>query len=900
MRLPERLFWWLVPLVGLVVVLFTSYQAITSRRYEYANGITGELLPGHSVGQTLVSRYANLSGIEVLIGTYRLGDGPARASLVLHLKEADSGSDIATVTLPAGTNLAQNPWYLFSFPTVANSQDHAFYVEIESPDGAPDRALTLFSWTPNPQGDPYPDGTAYLDGKPEPGDLSFGLRYAPSPLDAAAQMGRSMTANLPAWMILLLFACAAVCIAALFFLLAILRDPERRQRWLRRWSLPFVLGIALLNGLLYLFLVPPWQGPDEHTHFAYVVLLDRYDLDRDRLESLYFDSKIEDEALVQSVTDSMARYNFTRYLSGHPAPGTPPDVRPTIYQSLGKPPAYYWLGVVALRAARALGIAADPYTNPEGVLLLLRGVSLMLGLIAVALAWLFARIVSAKGSSWLVLLLPLTIALLPMHTFDMTIANNDVMAEVAVSAMVVVLAALLRWPTGWRAIALAALAVLLAFGSLLTKQTAAASLPLLALGLLIWVGLLANRALQRRAEGQVSDRRWWMRVSVPAALLGLVALLALISVVLAYEPQNRAAGWVTDRWPLQRMPQSETPTAHDGRFVLALGPKGKSLPPTTAFQVLLLPTFHPAMTITVGAWVRTAPEAGAPLVQDPKAALWIEGGSAPVVHSEQLLDQTNDWHPISATVQAEQGMQQIVLRINSDNQRAEFDDFSLNVDVGEAEWHDPVFQPVLINPSAESGSWGLRPELERRLPSSLVAVAEILPNPQPFDKVALWSGYANGQHKSFWGDFGWLSIPLPDALYTLLAVIIVIAAIGLLVRAFRRRGRWNWTDWLGLISLLALVATIAATYSWQMMGLATRSLTADLAGRYLFVLIVPIMWLILAGLSAIWALFRGDGAEDQGGETATRLPWGAWLYAIALTTFAAYCFLTLILPYYYA
>jgi hypothetical protein len=655
-----------------------------------------------------------------------------------------------------------------------------------------------------------------------------------------------------------------------------------------------VLGITLVNGLLYLFLVPPWQGPDEHTHFAYVVLLDHYDLDRDKLEALYFDNKIADQALVESVTNSMDRYDFTRLFSGHPAPGAPTNAGATIYQSLGKPPAYYWLGVVALRAARALGIDADPYTKPETVLLLLRGVSLALGLVAVTLAWLFARIVSAKGHGWLNLLLPLTIALLPMHTFDVTVIDNDVLAEVAVSALMVVLAALLRWPEGWRGVALAALATLLAFGSLLTKPTAAASLPLLALGLLVWVGLLANRALQRRAEARASGPSRALSVSVPAALLGLLALLALGALLLAYEPQNQAAGWVSDRWPLQRMPRVETPTAHDGRFVLAFGPKGRQ--PTMAYQVLLLPTYHPAMTVTVAGWTRAAPAADAPPTEVPTATLRIEAGGFLMARSDLLLNQADDWRPISATAHIDAGTQQVVLRISADNQQAEFDEFSLKTDVGLVPWHDPIFQPVLINPSAESGSWGLRPELESRLPSGLVALAETLPNPQPFDKLALWGTYVNGQYRSFWGDFGWLSIPLPDALYTLLAIILVIAAVGLMVRAVRRRGHWDWADWLGLVSLVASAATITATYAWQTMGLATQSLTADLAGRYLFVLIVPIVWLLLAGLGSIWSLFRRARTEDEGAP----LPWGEWLYVTFLAMFAAYCLMTLILPYYYA
>ena len=398
MRLVERLVWWLAPVIALALVLLTSYQAVTVRRFEAANGLTGELLAGKSVGQTFVARYDGLSGVELELGTYLQYTGPAKASLVLHLRESPPGvegrktndesavglrsteRDLATVTVPAGTSLAPNPWYRFSFPPIPESQNHSYYVELESPDGAPGHALTVYWWRPdanNPNGDPYADGSAYLNGRPRPGDLAFALHYEPSPLSAAAQMARAISANLPGQAMLVLFVSVAAVVGALLYLLAALREPERRGRWLRRWSLPFVLGVALLGGLLYMFLVPPWQGPDEHTHFAYAAMLDHYDLNYDRVQEIYSQSKTPDKQLVDNINASMVRHDFTRLLSGHPAPGSPPDAGSTLYTALSKPPAYYWLGAVALRLARVSGIITDPYSNPDAALLVLRGVSLL-------------------------------------------------------------------------------------------------------------------------------------------------------------------------------------------------------------------------------------------------------------------------------------------------------------------------------------------------------------------------------------------------------------------------------------------------------------------------------------------------------------------------------------------
>src|SRR5205085_9857123 len=113
---------------------------------------------------------------------------------------------------------------------------------------------------------------------------------------------------------------------------------------------------------------------------------------------------------------------------------------------------------------RAAGLPVDPYANPDGALLVVRAVSVVLTLAVVALAWLAAALLAARmraGGLLVLVVLPLTVALLPMHAFIAAMANNDILAEVSVSALFVALIALLRRPDGLRGGALAMLAVLL-------------------------------------------------------------------------------------------------------------------------------------------------------------------------------------------------------------------------------------------------------------------------------------------------------------------------------------------------------------------------------------------------------------------------------------------------------
>ncbi|MDQ3930093.1 MAG: hypothetical protein M3328_13220, partial [Chloroflexota bacterium] len=290
--------WWLIPLIVVACVLPASYAALTNRRFERISGVPGELLPGHAIGQSFVSRYPNLSGVELRIGTYRQGGGPANATLVLHLRASPRpGPDLATATLPRAAPLDENPWHLFSFPPIPYSQDRPFYIEVESPDAEPGRALTLFWWKHVAGGDPYAYGAAYQDGQPQQADLTFGLRYSPTPLDVWAQAARAASPNFPPPVLIALFLLiVAAALWAMIRLPRILSDPERRYRWLARWSLPVVLAVAFVNGLVYVLLIPPWQGPDEQAHFAYATLLDKYDLDDSRAQAVATEGTL-DQAL---------------------------------------------------------------------------------------------------------------------------------------------------------------------------------------------------------------------------------------------------------------------------------------------------------------------------------------------------------------------------------------------------------------------------------------------------------------------------------------------------------------------------------------------------------------------------------------------------------------------------
>jgi hypothetical protein len=879
-------------------VIVTSYAALTERRYDRVNGVPGELLAKHSLGQTFVARYPELSGVELWLGTYASGAGPLKATVVLHLRSAPSGGpDLATVRLPAGSLVSENPWYLFSFPPIADSQDRAFYVEMESPDGKPGCAVTFFWWESAGGSDPYAYGSAFLDRRAQKADLAFGLHYSDSPLQAWAQMARAATAQFPAGLqIVLLLAGLAGAAWAVVHLPVLLRDREQGARWASRWSLVLALGIGLAHGVIYMLLVPPWQGPDEQSHFAYAALLYRHGLDNGVVEKLDLWGKDRDTALEKAIATSMDRHNYTRWVSWDASPGSPADPGLLSYQETRQSPAYYWLCAAAIGVGRAAGLPVDPYANPDGALLVVRVVSVVLTLAVVALAWLAAALLGARmraGGLLVLVVLPLTVALLPMHAFIAAMANNDILAEVSVSSLFVALIALLRRPDGLGGAALALLAVFLTGTSALTKSTAlAASIPLLGLGLVVWGGMLVTRRARRAS------------LAIPATICAGLVMLSAAVPLLAYEPQEAAAGWQISYWPVRHVPRVPDASAHTGSYVFVLRAPGNA---ASGFEMLLPPLYHPALDIVFSAWARSSPAQGSSAAT---ASISVIDGSRKAGGQEAMLPATGDWTPLTATAHLPESANAATLQISSSAGAVEFDDLSLKTSSPSGPWDDPVYAPRLLNASAEEAALGIRPWMSTALPAELRQIADAIANPQPFDKPALWRSYADGQFRSFWGIFGYLSVPLPDFVLFVLGSLSIVALCGLGWVAIRTLGNWSFRTWLCVVSFVSLVAAILTGFAQQMMLLADSGIAAYPQGRYLFVLSIPITLLLMAGAwfgfsllmrLGFRALAAGPGSGSKSWDSAPRTMavWAAWLWVNGLVVFAAYCILSLAGPYYY-
>jgi 4-amino-4-deoxy-L-arabinose transferase-like glycosyltransferase len=280
------------------------------------------------------------------------------------------------------------------------------------------------------------------------------------------------------------------------------RDRERIERSARLVPVALVL-LALLHGLLYLVIVPPWQHYDEPTHFEYARLI--------ALWNRWPAVNEIDLATDREIADSMYRFRFWR-----------PGVRPALFgaepPNIGfsekvHPPLYYAVAAVPVRWLLFSPIEAQLYAA--------RMVAVLLYALIVACAWRIATILAPDRPA-IQIAAPLILILVPAFVDQMSAVNNDALVNFSTAALLLGCVLLIR--DGLRPLPLALAGLSLAV-ALATKRTAVVGVVLFALAL-FW-------SLRRRPV------RWWVWAAVLAVLGVTVGLGAL-----EYGPR----GWSAQPW----------------------------------------------------------------------------------------------------------------------------------------------------------------------------------------------------------------------------------------------------------------------------------------------------------------------------------------------------------------
>ncbi|GIV79412.1 MAG: hypothetical protein KatS3mg050_3806 [Litorilinea sp.] len=519
------------------------------------------------------------------------------------------------------------------------------------------------------------------------------------------------------------------------------------------------LLLALVHGLLYSLLNPPWFAPDEPSHFEYARLL-------------YEQGRVPVAAdisapLQQEILASMYTFDFWR-LNGMETPAHAPvafgwglsgdweGIPPTFvvdgqflwyFPQVGnEPPLYYVWAWPAFIATLSQGSILWQHYG-------VRWLSLLLYVACVGLALEGARLLFQHDSDiwWAVAALVL---FQPMLTYMGTAINNDVAAVLVATAWFVVAARL--WVQGWHR-QRGVLLLILTLGAIWVKKTSLFLIPLWVVAVALGYGGRRYRSLPWRWVG------------------GLAILLGIGGLLLAWLPvSNQARFWMTR--PEPGVPVRTAARVYEGDF---------------AFQVS-----GSAQGADFGIVQRLPNELVARLRGKQvvlQAQVSGEGSGAPgqlelVTNRERLAHDfvaTSEWTPVSliATVPEDAQYVRVLLRPSPEAEAGilYFDDISLSL-------ADPGAPNLLANGSGELPASGLR--------TVVVVVAHWLGldgyvTPwfmQPIRVVdgALLAQGGDFLFRTFWGRFGSLNVVMPAWWEATWGYGMILALLGMAVRFIRR------------------------------------------------------------------------------------------------------------------
>lgn len=598
----------------------------------------------------------------------------------------------------------------------------------------------------------------------------------------------------------------------------------------RAHALPGIaLLIGLIQGILYLTIVPPWQHYDEPTHFEYAWLI----ANRGRLPQV----GDVDYPMRREVAASMLTHDFYKNL---PKPHLLTDSGEIWIgiTELVHPPAYYIWASLPVYLARYLPIEMQLYAAR------LSSLALLLATLAVAIAC--TRDLTPPGHPlrWLV---PLALALIPPFIDLMTAVNNDVGAIAVMSLFLWSAIRLIRYGfTVWRLLALTTIAAL----AVVTKNTAAVAVLLapLAVVLALW---------------QQRGWRWrWL------ALGSLGLILVAVPTLFGWGDAARWYRWhaATTQTAATRLLTDDAPLGQAVFRLTATHERRALLTPILANHVQQIR----GQPVTVGAWVW----ASRPVtVTQPTLAFSARGtGNFPATSLPLALTTTPLF--VSQVITPSHDTPSIAFYFEIPPlDQATGADVYLDGALVVAGAHESASPPQFTTPDGSRGSWGGQsftnlirngsaeaawPRLQPWVEESLISYgrrspAQVLASLFDIDRIApfMLTTVAGRLFFSFFGTFGWSGVNLSSAWQWLFLALVTGALAGTV--------RWLWhqhrsTTLPGLYPALVLLF-LSGSLVWGNALLRALPLLDGYpyipVARYGFPAILPALLVLVGGW---WAL----------------------------------------------
>jgi hypothetical protein len=588
-------------------------------------------------------------------------------------------------------------------------------------------------------------------------------------------------------------------------------------------ELLIALFIATVHGLLYVFIVPPWEHYDEPAHAEYAWLIanktprpTEADVDRD-MRFMF----------VRSMADS-GFYADRGSMPAFDLAGPTPSIG---YSQLGDRPTYYWLAAVPMMILRDQPIE----TQLRGA----RMVSLLLLLITVTCAWGVSITVSppqilvpldekrvlriGEAGHPLRWLVPCGAALLPAFVDLMTAVNNDAGAIAMFSLFLWGSMRLLKKRSWINALWVA----LSAIAAAAMKSTALFALPL---GVLVFVLAFVPGRL-----------RWAAFAAMP-----LLALIGMLVVFAGGDP----AFWY-------RNASQDTPMRCDGLACggqLSAGQHAFTLAPA-AESIQLIPQEEVARLqgrpATLGAWLWSEVTQ---TVQMPALRFTFYGQpDAPVLATQAVtIGPQPTWHSYKMDVPA--GVKYGVVTLQPGHASGTVFMDELVLVAGDQTLDTPAnlaaMPNAIRNGSAEQGWPWLRPWAHARITNLFSDPLRYNYLLSPLDPAGAGHYYALSAQllfETFWARFSWAQVAAPPAVFTLLA-LFTAGSIALTLLMWPRWRRWLRLDHAVVLSL-ALLALWALTF---MRGTPLLDVLTFLnVARYTYPAIIPALVLLLLGWSEL-------------------------------------------------
>ncbi len=570
-----------------------------------------------------------------------------------------------------------------------------------------------------------------------------------------------------------------------------------------------ILVAGLIHGLLYVFLVPPWQHYDEPTHFEVAWLI----ANRAGLPS----TGEYDQAMRREVAASMVEHGFFKDLNLSTnllAQNEPVWIG---ISQTDNPPLYYWIAALPLRLV--------PTSDITFQLILCRLVSLLFYLLTILTAsWIVSELTPPGHLlRWMV---PATLVLLPGFTELMTAVNSDVGAVAFFSLFI--WASLRLIQRGFNLMRLGA-AGLLAVACLLTKNTAAIALPLFVISVLFSL---------------LRGRKAWLAWTLLGAGISLSVFILFTS--------GDVAKWY--QLASQNLPtRAASSLAPLGSFAFQLEAASSAqtnslVQPLSPSQVIRLR----GKTITLGFWM-WASQPGryrSPALKDDRQS-----------YSELVdVNLTPAFHTLTAKLASTTNHIQIVLQPSGAAGVRIFID-GLVLARGD---YSHSGSPVLMDAEGQHGAWGGKAfanpirnaSAEQNWPRPRTPIQRLLNKLSPIQPNMVLASLADWQNsrwyyqttlkqlfRTLWGEFGWGHIPLPRQAYIALSIVTALGVLAGLTGLLRNRKTIPW-------EAFALLA-ISSLWIWGaalVRGVYSVTWTVFIpSARYAFPAIIPTVWVLCAG-----------------------------------------------------